>query len=157
LPSRGDIAPTERTEFHEGRVLMLPILALVSDLAAHPAREGPDWNRYVLLCALLLVVLGALAWGMRALVAGSARIGGARRSLQVIDVLSLGGKQRVCVVRCYDRTFALGVGDKEVGLIAEIDAEASMPKANAAPNGGAFGAVLACWTGRDRVRPEDLS
>jgi flagellar biogenesis protein FliO len=132
-------------------------LALISEISARSAREGPDWNRYVILCALLLLVLGALAWGMRALVTGSARVGSARRSLQVLDVLSLGGKQRVCVVRCYDRTFALGVGDKEVGLIAEIDAEASIPKANTSPSRGGFGAVLARLSGRVEVRPEDLS
>jgi flagellar biogenesis protein FliO len=132
-------------------------LALLTEVAARPAREGPDWNRYVFLCAALIVVLGALAWSMRALVAGSARAGSARRSLQVIDVLSLGGKQRVCVVRCYDRTFALGVGDKEVGLIAEIDAAVSLPKEATPPGRAAFGAVLARLSGRAQVRTEDLS
>jgi flagellar biogenesis protein FliO len=136
---------------------MLQHLALVSDLSAHPAREGPDWNRYVLLCVVLLVVLGVLAWGMRSLVAGSTRAGNARRSLQVLDVLSLGGKQRVCVVRCYDRTFALSVGDKEVGLIAEIDAAVSMPKdASPAPR-AVFGSVLARLTGRADARAENAS
>ena len=127
---------------------MLQHLALVSDLATRQAREGPDWNRYVLVCAVLLAVLGVLAWGMRALVAGSTRVGAARRSLQVLDVLSLGGKQRVCVVRCYDRTFALGVGDKEVGLIAEIDVAVSMPKDGSPAHRAPFGAVLARLTGR---------
>jgi flagellar biogenesis protein FliO len=131
---------------------MLP-LAAIADLP-RSAHEGPDWNRYVLVCALLLVVLGFLAWGLRALVAGSVKVGAARRSLQVIDVLPLGGKQRVCVVRCYDRTFALGVGDKEVGLIAEIDAAASMPKEIAPAPGAAFGAVLSRLTGRSASRVE---
>lgn len=135
---------------------MLLHLALFSDLSARPAAEGPDWNRYVLLCVVLLLVLGALAWGMRTLVSGSARAGAARRSLQVIDVLSLGGKQRVCVVRCYDRTFALGVGDKEVGLIAEIDAAVSIPKETTATSRAAFGAVLARLSGRAEVRTENL-
>jgi flagellar biogenesis protein FliO len=136
---------------------MPPTLALISDAAARAAREGPDWNRYVLVCVLLLFVLAALAWGMRALMSGSTRIGGARRSLQVLDVLPLGGKQRVCVVRCYDRTFALGVGDKEVGLIAEIDAETSLPKTDAISPRGAFQAVLARLSGRAEVRTEDLA
>jgi len=136
---------------------MPPTLALIADAAARTAREGPDWNRYVLVCVLLLSVLVLLAWGMRALVSGSTRIGAARRSLQVLDVLPLGGKQRVCVVRCYDRTFALGVGDKEVGLIAEIDAEASLPKSDPSAQRGAFQAALARLSGRALVRPEDLA
>lgn len=136
---------------------MLPILALLTDLPVRPAREGPDWNRYVLLCVLLILVLGVLAWGMRKLVAGSARAGAARRSLQVIDVLSLGGKQRVCVVRCYDRTFALGVGDKEVGLIAEIDAAATSSKETAPSSRAAFGAILSRLSGRTLTRAEERS
>lgn len=34
---------------------------------------------------------------------------------------ALGSKQRLAVVRCYDRTFALGLGEKEIALIAELD------------------------------------
>lgn len=45
----------------------------------------------------------------------------ARRSFQVLDVLPLGRGQRLCVVRCYDRTFLIGVGDKELSSIAELD------------------------------------
>jgi flagellar biogenesis protein FliO len=136
---------------------MLQQLALLTEHSARPAHEGPDWNRYVLVCAALLLVLGGLAWGLRALVAGSTRAGAARRSLQVIDVLSLGGKQRVCVVRCYDRTFALGVGDKEVGLIAEIDAAVSLPKESAPTARAAFGSVLARLTGRTPPNTENLA
>ena len=51
----------------------------------------------------------------------------ARRSLQVLDVLPLGGKQRLAVVRCYDRTFLLGLGEKEVGLVSELDAVIAPP------------------------------
>ena len=43
------------------------------------------------------------------------------RSLSVLDVLPLGGKRRLAVVRCYDRTFVLGLGDREISAIAELD------------------------------------
>jgi flagellar biogenesis protein FliO len=99
------------------------------------------------MCALLLGILGALAWGLRSLVTGSVKARAGKRSLQIIDVLPLGGKQRVCVVRCYDRTFALGVGDKEVGLIAEVDAAVSMPKTEPLPK-TAFQEVFARLRGR---------
>jgi flagellar biogenesis protein FliO len=132
---------------------MVLTLALISDLAGPPGREGPDLTRYVLMCALLLGILGALAWGMRSLVTGSVRARAGKRSLQIIDVLPLGGKQRVCVVRCYDRTFALGVGDKEVGLIAEVDAAVSMPKAEPLPK-TAFQDVFARLRGRAAAHAE---
>jgi len=136
---------------------MLQALFISADLAVHPAREGPDWGRYVVACAGLLLALGALAWGLRTLVARSGRIGSGRRSLHVIDVLPLGGRQRVCVVRCYDRTFALGVGDKEVGLIAEIDAAVSMPKESESAPGAGFGSVLALLSRRARLPAETRS
>jgi flagellar biogenesis protein FliO len=132
---------------------MVLTLALIADLAAPPGREGPDLTRYVLMCALLLAILGALAWGMRSLVTGSVRARAGKRSLQIIDVLPLGGKQRVCVVRCYDRTFALGVGDKEVGLIAEVDAAVSMPKPEALP-AAPFRDVFARLRGRNAAPAE---
>jgi flagellar biogenesis protein FliO len=135
---------------------MLPALAQTSDLAARAGREGPDLTRYVVACALLLVVLGLLAWGMRALVAGSVRARAGRRSLQVLDVLPLGGKQRVCVVRCYDRTFALGVGDKEVGLIAELDAAVSAPQPSATGARAPFRDVFARLRGQSPAATEVL-
>ncbi|MFN0008705.1 MAG: FliO/MopB family protein [Planctomycetota bacterium] len=98
----------------------------------------------------MLLLLGALAWGLRVLVSRSGRVGSLRRSLRVVDVLSLGGKQRVCVVRCYDRTFALGVGDKEVGLIAEIDAAVSMPQESAGATDPGFASILALLSRRSR-------
>jgi flagellar biogenesis protein FliO len=136
---------------------MLLAIRPIAELAARNVRAGPDWNQYVLVCAALLGALGALVWGMRALVARSGRFGAVRRSLRVVDVLSLGGKQRVCVVRCYDRTFALGVGDKEVGLIAEIDAAVSMPQESAAAPGPGFSTVLALLSKRERPREKVTS
>ena len=83
--------------------------------------NGPDLTRYLFVCGILLGAILALAWGFKKLVAGSVRARAASRSLQVVDLLPLGGKQRLAVVRCYDRTFALGLGEKEISLVAEID------------------------------------
>jgi flagellar biogenesis protein FliO len=128
---------------------MVPI-ALLEAASTAPARVGPDLTRYVLVCATLLLALGGLAWLLRRTVVTAVRAQAGRRSLQVIDVLPLGGKQRLCVVRCYDRTFALGVGEKEIGLIAEIDAAVSTAQIQAPAPGAAFGDVLARITGRKR-------
>jgi len=85
--------------------------------------QGPDLTRYLLVCAGLLLLVGALAWAARRFLAGAVRARAERRSLQVLDMLPLGGKQRVAVVRCYDRAFLLGLGDKEVRLLSELDQE----------------------------------
>lgn len=101
--------------------------ALVGLPVAFLAREGfggspgPELTRYLAVVALLVVAIGGVAWAFRRLMAGSLRLRAARRSLQVIDVLPLGGKRQLSIVRCYDRTFALGLGEKDVSLVAELD------------------------------------
>jgi flagellar biogenesis protein FliO len=84
--------------------------------------SGPDLTRYLAVCAGTITALGILAWVFRRFVARHVRARAARRSLQVLDVLPLSGKQKLVVVRCYDRSFLLGVGDREVRGIAELDA-----------------------------------
>jgi len=136
--------------------MVLPPLLLLEGIADGPGRAGPDLTRYVVVCAMLLLALGGAAWFLRRAVGGVARAGAARRSLQVVDVLPLGGKQRVCVVRCYDRTFALGLGEKEVSLVAEIDpahAEAKKPAEPSQADKHAFLQALSKarerWNGRE--------
>lgn len=102
--------------------LPLALLASAQDKVAPLPSGGPDLTRYLAVCGILLLAILALAWGFKKLVGGAVRARAASRSLQVIDLLPLGGKQRLAVVRCYDRTFALGLGEKEVSLVAEIDA-----------------------------------
>lgn len=105
--------------------------------------DGPEILPYLKICVILIVAIGGLAWGFKRFVAGNVRVRASRRSLQMLDVLPLGGKQRLVVVRCYDRTFALGLGDKEVTAIAELDpvvaaGEGAQDEGDATqPNGGA--------------------
>lgn len=89
---------------------------------ALPGAAGPDMTRYALVCAGLVLLVAGLGVGFRKLAGKAMGARAAKRSLAVIDVLPLGGKQRLVVVRCYDRTFALGAGEKEVHLLAELDA-----------------------------------
>ena len=72
--------------------------------------------------AALIAIILVVAWALRKVLTGAWRVRGARRSLRVIDVLPLGGRRQLAVVRCYDRTFLLGMGDKEVRLVSELDA-----------------------------------
>lgn len=83
--------------------------------------SGPDLTRYLAVCAAAILALVALAWVFRRYLAGHVKARAAKRSLQVLDVLPLSGKQKLVVVRCYDRSFLLGLGEKEVRAIAELD------------------------------------
>lgn len=102
--------------------LQLALLPLAQDTSSLGGTTGPDLTRYFTVCAVLILSTIGVAWGLRRLVHGSIKTKAAKRSLQVIDVLGLGGKRKIAVVRCYDRTFALGLGEREVTPIAELDA-----------------------------------
>jgi len=127
--------------------LASPALALVTgarETGPLGGTEGPDLTRYLVVCSLLLLGIACLAWGFRRVVGRSITARAARRSLQVMDVLPVGGKQKLAVVRCYDRTFLLGMGEREVSLVAELDpviepAEEVQP---APADRAAFGALL---------------
>ncbi len=108
----------------------LPITtaALTTVLEAEPNRFGgtdsPDFTQYGILIMSLLAAVAFLAWAFKRFLGGSLLRKADERALQVRDVLPLGGKQKLCVVRCYDRSFFLGVSDRQVDLIAELDAGA---------------------------------
>ena len=93
----------------------------LAESAALELARGPDLSRYLLVCCGLLALVVALSWGFRRLVAQKLASRAARRSLAVIDVLPLGGRRQLSVVRCYDRTLVLGLGEKDVRLIVELD------------------------------------
>jgi flagellar biogenesis protein FliO len=110
---------------------------------AETGTDGPALTRYLIVCGVLIAAIAGLGFGFRRLVGGAVRARAARRSLAVLDVLPLGGKQRLAVVRCYDRTLVLGLGDRELGLLAEIDRE--VPSSSPAPapvDAGGFAGVL---------------
>jgi len=96
-------------------------LVLPEAQAGFGGSEGPDLTRYLTVCAVLLVSIGGIAYLFRRLILKTMQRRASGRSLQILDVLPLGGKQRLCVVRCYDRTFALGLADHGVNLISELD------------------------------------
>jgi flagellar biogenesis protein FliO len=115
-------------------LLPFVLLALEQDKVVPLSASGPDLTRYLTVCGILLLSILGLAFGFKKLVGGAVRARAASRSLQIVDVLPLGGKQRLAVVRCYDRTFALGLGEKEVSLVAEIDPVHAESKKPAEPS-----------------------
>jgi flagellar biogenesis protein FliO len=112
---------------------MHPILALSCALyesapklrAAGPelGAASPDIGAMTAVIVIFLVCLLATGYGVRRLLGSAWRARAAKRSLSVIDVLPLGGRRQLVVVRCYDRTLALGLGDRDVSLLAELDTE----------------------------------
>ncbi len=86
--------------------------------------EGPDLGWLMGVVAALVFAACGIAFGFRKLLLKTVKQRASRRELQVVDVLPLGGKRQLAVVRCYDRTFALGLGEKDVSLVAELDHEA---------------------------------
>ena len=138
-----------RSEEHP--VISIPAAPALA-LASIGAGDGPDMSRYLVVSGLLVLAAVGLAWGFRKVVAGAWRARAAKRSLHVVDVLPLGGKRQLTVVRCYDRTFALGLGEREVSLIAELDpvvAPAEAPEPGLAADQRDFERLLA--TARARV------
>jgi len=106
---------------------LLPALQLQSTAdVAQPlgAGAGPDLGWLVATVAVFVVTIGALALLFKKVVGGSLKARASKRDLHVLDVLPLGGKRQPAVVRCYDRTFALGLGEKSVDLVAELDTQA---------------------------------
>ncbi len=86
--------------------------------------QGPDLTRYFTVLGGVAAVLILLAVGLKRLLRNSQMgLRSARRSLHVVEVLPLGNRRQLAVVRCYDRTFAIGLGEKTVSLVAELDAE----------------------------------
>lgn len=94
---------------------------LILDATSPKSSPGPELTQYFAVCVGLIGLVLLAAWGFKRLFARSLSARAARRSLQVLDVLPLGGKQRLAVVRCYERTFVVGLGDKELCLLTELD------------------------------------
>ena len=85
--------------------------------------SGLDIAQYLLISAAMVVAIGALGWFLQRTIAGSVLSRAEKRSLRIVDVLPMGGKRKLAVVKIYDRTFVVGLGDKELSLISELDGE----------------------------------
>ncbi len=96
------------------------LLGTLTDLS----ESGVDLTRYILVCTLTIVLVLVCAWLLRRFLAQNLRRRASQRSLAVMDVLPLGRKQKAVVLRCYDRSFLVGLGEREVTLLAELDPEA---------------------------------
>lgn len=143
--------------------LSLPVLALLDSLqestpSVAEGLPGLDMTRYALVCFGLVIAILLLGWGFKRFLSGNLRMRAGQRSMKVVDMLPLGGKRQLAVVRCYDRTFVLGLGEREVNLVTELDVnedvEGRLPKREQEPNqasptprfGGMLQSALERWS-----------
>jgi len=127
LPSR---APAASPVAH-------PAAAAAPAVPAAPAVSDDASLARLGIALLVLVGLGAGVVAMvRTSRSSASRRRGRARSVEVLDVLALGGKRSIAVARVYDRVLVLGIGDGPVSLLTEVrdddGAEAETP-AVAAP------------------------
>ncbi|HKX46806.1 MAG TPA: flagellar biosynthetic protein FliO, partial [Planctomycetota bacterium] len=123
MPAR-DVVPAYPVPNFYALLLIAPgLVTEVGGVVAKPV-PGFDGQRYALVCASLVLLLAGIGYALRKVARGAWSARASKRSLAVLDVLPLGGSQRLAVVRCYDRTLVLGLGDKTVSLVVELDAEA---------------------------------
>lgn len=71
---------------------------------------------FLLICGLLYLTY----FGLKKYVAWSRSSVNKKRSVGVIDTISLGGKRFVTVTRVYDRILVLGVGEDTITLLTEL-------------------------------------
>lgn len=113
---------------------------------------GLDMTQYALVCFGLVAMILALGWAAKRFLAGNLRQRASQRSMKIVDVLPLGGKRQLAVVRCYDRTFVLGLGERDVTLVTELDpdedVEGVLPAAQAQPAQPAKPAAFGQWIQR---------
>lgn len=106
----------------------VPVAGAPSTLSGpHP---GPDMGQLasylgISLAMILLVAGGGLL--VHRLLRGGWRVRAAQRSLRVVDLLPLAGKNQLAVVQVYDRTLVLGIGEGGVRLVTEWDADGPLP------------------------------
>ena len=103
------------------QICFLTLSALGESPVSTAIDPGPDLNQYLLISAGMVVLVGGIGWFFQRTMSGSIRARANKRSLRVIDVLPMGGKKKLAVVRVYDRTFVLGLGDKEISVVSELD------------------------------------
>jgi len=115
-------------------MLSAPLLPVLRPVLEAPARlgtpGGPDMTRYLLICSGLIVAIGLLGWALRRFLGSALRPGSSRRrNLQVLEMLPMGGKRSLALVRCQERDFLIGLGEQGIRLVAELDPPAAAPAA----------------------------
>lgn len=103
--------------------IYLALGALQSPAAtASTGAPAPDLFRYALSLTVVIGLLICALYGIRSWTRNAGRSGRAGRTLEILEALPMGGSKRVCVLRCGERRFLVGLGDKELCALGELGA-----------------------------------
>lgn len=90
-----------------------------------------DIVKMVVALAFILGLAYGVVYLLKRLLPGVSRSGVERVDLFVVSQLSLGSRQKVCVVRVHDRTLVLGVTEGSISTLAELPAASPEAKKEA--------------------------
>jgi flagellar biosynthetic protein FliO len=110
-----------------------------------------DIVKTVVALAFIVGLVYGFVYLMKRLLPGVVRNGVERVDLFVVCQLSLGSRQKVCVVRVQDRTLVLGVSEGSITTLAELTAD--KPDAKKEADDPKIFAELLTWH-KDGVAPE---
>lgn len=74
----------------------------------------------VVALACIVGLIFGVVFVLKRLMPGAVRSAGDRVGIQVLGQLSMGSRQRVCVVRVQDRTLVLGITEGSINTLAEL-------------------------------------
>jgi len=81
-----------------------------------------DIVKMVVALACIVGLIYGVVFVLKRLVPGAAGSGGERIGLTLLGQLSLGSRQRICVLRVQDRTLVVGISEGSITTLAELDA-----------------------------------
>lgn len=96
-----------------------------------------DWAQYLLSFGSVIALLLLLLWVLRRMQRAGGQLRNAQR-LQVMETLSVGARQKICLVRWDGRELLVGVGPHQISVLSapvgSMDpASAAAPAVSAAP------------------------
>lgn len=82
------------------------------------AASAFDWAQYLLSFATVIALLLLLLWVLRRMQRAGGQLRNAQR-LQVMETLSVGTRQKICLVRWDGRELLVGVGPQQISVLAQ--------------------------------------
>lgn len=99
----------------------------------YPGFNGADLFRFVGSFAIVIALMGLLLWALRRLQT-KMHAQNSGRKLQVLEILSVGTRQKVALVRVGDREILIGISPTQIcALTGEMASNSSPTQSLAAP------------------------
>jgi flagellar biosynthetic protein FliO len=84
-----------------------------------------DIVKMVVALACIVGLIFGVVFVLKRLMPGAVRSAADRVELQILGQLSLGSRQRVCVLRVQDRTLLVGITEGSINTLAELPSQSS--------------------------------